>query len=1277
MLETNTRENSADDNMMRHESSRNHNLDKVPDFENIQIYPGLNPYFEEDSDYFFGRDEDIQNIITYLYAKPLTILHGESGVGKSSVLQAGVIYNINGEVRENLKYYEVPKLAIVIFNNWSNQKDISAELLNKIKQEIGDLNGQVQLIDIKDNFLENLKDWVKYLDTEEKGGNIFIILDKFEEYLFQSPNKDFESNLIRALNDPDLQVHVHFLISLRSDAITLIDDRFKGHLRGRDDDPLSHRIPLKHLNGQSAKDAIIKPIRIYNQQQREKQQLEVEEPDDDLVNEVLNGVEIKDKLGDNDEHLIEAPLLQLVMKSLWDEVIEQWNKNKKKHKEPETKPKLSKDSLDKLAEALGKKFDKQFKKDKTPVELIAQNHLRTQYLKLKKIDKLKKIEKIEYVIALIFYYLVTPTGEKIAYNIEGLVSHFKDACQRYKLLTTGSNEESIVKKIIEILSQSDYRILRPLANQKYEIFHNIFCKLIYEWVEEYKGKLDQELVVQEQKLATQEQNKINILVQNLAFQSIQKNQGGEYDLSTRLACAAYGISKYKEIPLPNQVNQVLRELLTPQYFYSKNLCTCGAEVSSVAFSPNGNWLACGSYEGNVRVWKWESKQIPTETVNPILILHSQDGQIGSVALTDDGKLAAGSDRGTVYFVNLNNLSQSEFSLIPLSNNKHKNEVRAVAFSRDGKWLASGGWDNTVKVWDISKPEVELFCPLEHKDWIWSVAFHPQNNHILATGCRNGSIQLWYIDESVPTPQLIETLSVHVQKDWEQSTLDIQQEDEIFTVVFSPDGKTLAAGGRNQIIYLWNIDLDTDEKLVVSEQPNKKLEGHKNMVRTLSFSPNSKKLASGSEDLTIKLWDCESGLCLLTRKQHKLGVSAIAFSPCDSGKKLVSGSWDHSVLLWEERDYQTTFKTLTGHKNLVKGIAFIDNRSLASGSYDKTVKKWNLGDDKVGEQGFAFSSEDKPDDLPGQEKEVRTIACSPDSHWLASGGVKGVLLWDLTQSNDKPFSLDDKDTRVVAFSPNNEFLAAASFDGENNDNKKCKIKLWRVKDRSFLHDFEPNTRNDKRIIRTVVFDSKSRWLAAGGDEGTLWLWDCYAPWELVHEKKISESEEINSIAFSPNSQWLAAATEADHIYLWKVDRDSQSSPISKSESSLIKNARGRTVTFGSNSNSQTLVAGDRTGVIRIWDLNHPDATPIELEGHKHRINAIALSPNDKILASASDDTTIRLWIVETEQLIKMACNRVDEIKLGQEDWKNFIGEIINYESNDYEKIYEIIKPKPLA
>ncbi len=415
----------------------------------------MDPYTEEDALFFFGREQWQKLIIGKLKTCPITLLYGESGVGKSSLLRAGVVHQLHREAEQNQEQFEgMPKLAVVVFDDWSKPfplkgliNSVRSSMLkalgiekDELKKNVKELfktrrkNAKNKNIARPSGVIQTLKAYAELTSGEYWGGKLLIILDQFEEYFVYQPKADkkriFAKELCSAVNSSNRDVN--FLISIRSDALFRLN-QFSGQMPGIQD----NYIELEHLDENSAKEAILKPVEVYNKKLlSDKKSVIVES---NLVESILEELKNSDQAVANVG--IEAPYLQLVMKRLWDEEIDAGSHRLR---------------LETLEELHG-------------TEQIISDHVK------KAMDRLEVRE--QKTAARVLDYMVTPSGYKIPYSVGDLVYYTK------------LEDWECLADLLQKLASGDFRLLRPVVSfvgksneQRYEIFYNLLIKPIRDWL---------------------------------------------------------------------------------------------------------------------------------------------------------------------------------------------------------------------------------------------------------------------------------------------------------------------------------------------------------------------------------------------------------------------------------------------------------------------------------------------------------------------------------------------------------------------------------------------------------------------------------------------------------------------------------------------------------------------------------------------------------------------------------------------------------------------------
>ncbi|HEY9824302.1 MAG TPA: NB-ARC domain-containing protein [Stenomitos sp.] len=371
-------------------------------------------------------------------------------------------------------------------------------------------------------------------------------------------------------------------------------------------------------------------------------------------------------------------------------------------------------------------------------------------------------------------------------------------------------------------------------------------------------------------------------------------------------------------------------------------------VVSVAFSPDGQILASGSYDQTVRIWS-------TRTGACTQILNKHTNRIWCVRFHPSGTLlASGGDDNSTRFWNLrkgevvNTLQGYSNGIYALARHPqrpllasahedqtlrlwhlispdsqsprltssepvqtlrgHQNRILAVAFSSDGKYLASGSLDRTIKIWNPETGQC-VATLYGHTSWIWDIAFHPHHN-ILASASYDRTVKLWDLETGICT----HTLEGH--------------EGSALCTSFSPNGQWLASGGYEKMLKLWSIPSGDCVRTWFA---------HDSRIWSVAFSPDSQWLATAGEDCQIILWNVETGHQHCVLNGHELPVLSVLFGT--SGRHLFSSSADRTVKEWD-LETGTCIRTYKQHERWVWGIVLDPSGTLLSGGQDESICCWD-------------------------------------------------------------------------------------------------------------------------------------------------------------------------------------------------------------------------------------------------------------------------------------------------------------------------------------------------
>ncbi|KAJ3326905.1 hypothetical protein HDU76_012534 [Blyttiomyces sp. JEL0837] len=479
-----------------------------------------------------------------------------------------------------------------------------------------------------------------------------------------------------------------------------------------------------------------------------------------------------------------------------------------------------------------------------------------------------------------------------------------------------------------------------------------------------------------------------------------------------------------------------------------------ATVESVVFSHDGNLVASVSGDKTVRVWDLrtgkETRRFEGHKVLVTCVCFSYDGKF----------VVSGSGDKTVRVWDVG--TGKEWKRLD-GNSK---AVSCVDISTDGKWIVSGGDDKTVRIWDV-ETGFEIKRLDNHAKIVLSVCFSDDGKTVLSAE-ENFNLILWNAEsgdiikrfdmDSVGkrlhciATQFINSAGKAIWSESRQITIyDLEtstskqlvgHSENVTCVSLSLDGARAVSGGRDMSVIVWDIE---------SGKILWKLDGHSDWISAVRFSPDGRKVVSGSRDHTVRIWDIESGreMSGIESSGHSDYLSSIGISP--DGKRVISGSGDATVRIWEI-DTGKELRRLTGHKEFVNMAWFShDGTKMASASGDKNIC---IYDSETGDQLLK---------LKGHTKQVSAIAFSYDGSMLVSASTdQTIRIWDsITGSQLRLFNYITKFIPYIYFSPDGTKVIAG--DGS----REC-VVVWDLQ--SETHEGEPEmTKLERSFTRSIEFE----------------------------------------------------------------------------------------------------------------------------------------------------------------------------------------------------------------
>ncbi len=1202
-----------------------------------------------------SRQKDINNLLERISRDDykLTIIHGRSGVGKSSLVNAGLVPALNNII---ISARDTIPVVVQVYTDWLGELAHCLErALQKKEKNLTDKN----LIQPEINYIENqdfisplpsknssaeaekitpylgaiteklnsIESWIieQFQKNVENNLLTVIIFDQFEEFFFigntTEAREAFYKFLRNCLNIPFVKV----ILSMREDYLHyLLECDFISYLDVINNNILDKQIRY-HLRDFSREDAyaVIECLT-----KRAKFNLEPQ-----LIDAIVNGLA-------DEKQQIRPIELQVVGSQLQEEkppikTLAQFQQ-KFGINPQKAKAKLIKNFLEQVIVDCGKENE-----EATMQILFALTN-----------DNLTRASRTETELLEIIQKFIKPNfaaKNKSKNFIENQLSYIQES-------------KKLLHLILEILIDSGLLFIRKEFNEKhYQLVHDYVVKPIRKRFNLEERLNQAELEIKQAEIAKNQaetdriisQAQLNIVLkrqlaaaivgiismslstiaalgfwQKTIFQKqVATAEKHRADINSMTAVSeALFFSGYKFDALIESIRagqkwQKIKQLLVEnnlsndtEYRIAASLQQAVYEVNeynhleehsnavwSVIFHPEGNLIASASADKTIKLWSRDGKLQKT--------LKAHTDKVSRISFSSDGKYLASASHD--HTVKIWNLQQPEIE--PLSLRSHRAPVVTVNFSPNSKILASGSLDKTIKIWTNTGV---LLRTIKTKAVIQWVSFSP-NGKIIAAANENGTVQFWNLNG-----KLLATLK-HGYGNYNAP---------VYSVNFSPDGRSLVTASRDKTIKIWSFSRNRPIL-------KKTISGHKKQVISANFSPDGKTIASSSTDKTIKIWDLD-GTLLKSFSGHGDTVTQVSFSP--DGQTMASASYDKTIKLWNLKN--SSLNILQGHQHRVLGVSFSqDGQILASASQDNTIKLWSR-------TGKLLNT------LRGHTDRVASVSFSPDGQILASGGYDNTVklwyfnspekIWNWELLDDpqhwQPY---DKDNQVLSLK-NEKSTSYFREEGKIKDDLASKLSCF-VRVGNFclvpLHKIIPffptnfsllphqSFESEKyRSLVNITLDSQvevpSRLRCFPRSIGTVcvdWNWNTTYHSSHLTSKNINligHTDHVMSVSFSPNNQIIASSSKDKTVKLWNR------------QGKLLKTLVGHKEWVSSVSFSpdgKMLASASDDGTVKLW--TDKGVLLKTINAHKNWILGVSFSPDGQAIATGSFDNTVKLWSINGELL----------------------------------------------
>jgi WD40 repeat protein len=1180
-------------------------------------YKGLAPFEDSDLDalLFFGRERESEVIAANLMASRITVLYGPSGVGKSSVLRAGVAHRLRRE----------QEVEVAVFSTWTG---------DPVKSLIEAVAGS------GDSLADALGEAASYA-----GGDIYLILDQFEEcFLYHRRGGRFATELAEVVCRPGLRVNV--LLGMREDSLARLDA-----LKASIPNLLANRLRLERLDRAAGTAAIIGPITRYNELVAPDERVEVEvELEDTILDEVTAGrvdLGIAGRgvaVGGADENRIEAPYLQLVLSRLWDVEAERGSRVLRLAtlRELGGAEHIVEDHLERAMAEFSPREKRaaaaMYNFLVTPSGTKIAHGLRdlAGYASVQEEEASKVLQRLtaERIVRASSSNGPTTTRYEIFHDVlaDAVVAWRSRFEAERGLVEERVRHERRQRRLIAIGAAAllGLAVMAAIAvyafTQRSEARHQAAAAKAAQVTAENLAAVADKARANERKAKKKAQGNERRAERAAAHSRQEERRANNALASERRArdraevAEAHANTETRHANEQTRIAQrqtrkaTLAQARTNRQ--KKILRARELEASARALLTDDPATSVGQSLAAVAAFRMAGLKTPVpaeDTLREGLLamrlkaVLRVGGPVRVVRFSPDGSLVllAGKTGARLYD---RAHGYSMRRLLPASN------IADAAFSPDGRMVAAAGTgrDHEAHVWDVSTG-AQLFA-LKHDGGVLSVAFSPDGRFI-ATGSTDGTARVWGTDDGLPrgepfnhqtgargddvqmvsfSPDSTRLLTVGGNRF--ARLFDVIRHVELLpekfnnvavvnSAQFSHDGKLIATAGATELVRVWDAS---------TGQLRHSMEGT-GRVSDLAFSPDDRLLATaGSNDTIARVWDIakENSVAILT--MHKSRVDSVTFSP--DGQSIVTTGRDGKAYM-SGTGAGFSQGLLNGHRGPVNGATFSPGGDLvATWSEDGSARLWRADVGPFGGFPPADAGELGTHNLPPSARRGPSVAFSPDGRRVLSAGADGTArLWG--PGRRLRILRHDGPVNSGSFSADGKTVITASDDGT--------ARVWRVSDGRLLASLPQGA-----PVNVARLDRSGHIAVTAGRDGWALLWNVRTRSVL---RRLKYEGAVNDAEFSRDGRLVVTAGADGTATIWR---------LSGARNVVLRGHTDEVVAAAFSPDGKRVATASADFTARIWNVRTGESR--ELSGHTGALTSLAFSRDGSRLVTGSTDSDARVW-----------------------------------------------------